>query len=99
MVAVHDMILLNNSGDEPMTFQLSLPPDLEKRLHLAASKNGKPAEQYAVQLLEENTPSEKNLAAIEMLEAWAKEDEAMSDEESAENEAILRAINENGVSI
>jgi hypothetical protein len=44
-------------------------------------------------------PTEKNLAAIEMLQAWAKEDEAMTDEESAENEAILRAINENRVSI
>jgi hypothetical protein len=38
------------------------------------------------------------LAAIEMLEAWAKEDEAMSDEESAENEAILRAIDEDRLS-
>jgi hypothetical protein len=83
-----------------MTLQLSIPPDLERRLHLAASKKGKPTEQFAVQLLEDNLPpAEKNLAAIEMLQAWAKEDEAMTDEESAENEAILRAINENRLSI
>jgi hypothetical protein len=82
-----------------MTLQLTLPTELEKRLRLAASKNGKPAEQYAVQLLEEGLPlTEKQLAACRMLRAWAKEAEAMTDEESAENEAILRAIDEDRLS-
>lgn len=82
-----------------MTLQLSLPPDLEKRLKSAASQKGKAAELYAVQLLEENLPpTGRNVAAVQMLLAWAKEDESMTDAESAENEAILRAIDEDRLS-
>jgi predicted DNA-binding protein len=76
-----------------MTLRLSLPPDLETRLKSAASKNGKPVEQYAVQVLEEHVPpTATNQAAAQMLLRWAQDDEAMTDAEAAENEAILRAI-------
>ena len=82
-----------------MTLQLSLPPNLESRLNSAASVRGKSADQLAVQILDENLPpSEKNLAAARMLLTWAKEDAAMSDSESAANEAILRAIDEDRLS-
>jgi hypothetical protein len=76
-----------------MTLQLSLPPDLETRLKSAASKNGKPVDQYAVQLLEKHLPpGPADQAAVQMLLQWAQEDEAMTDAEAAENEAILLAI-------
>ena len=82
-----------------MTLQLSLTPDLEKRLKTAASQKGKPAEQFVVQLLEDNLPPNgRNVAAAEMLRSWAKEDESMTDAESAENEEILRAIDEDRLS-
>ena len=82
-----------------MTLELTLPPELETRLRSAASRNGKAAEQYAVEVLEENVPvSAKNLAAAAMLLEWAKEAESMSDEESAENEQILRALDEDRMS-
>ncbi|MCE9534273.1 MAG: hypothetical protein K8T89_24605 [Planctomycetes bacterium] len=62
--------------------------------HAFTAGNGKPAT-----LPEEKPPlSAKTLAAIAMLKAWAKEAEEMTDEESAENEAILRAIDENRLS-
>jgi len=76
-----------------MTLRLALPPDLETRLKSAASKNGKPVEQYAVQVLEEHVPpAASNQTAAQMLLRWAQEDGAMTDVEAAENEAILRAI-------
>jgi hypothetical protein len=82
-----------------MTLQLSLPPDLENRLRIAATKKGQPADKFAVQVLDENLPPpESHLAAVQMLLDWAKEDEGMSDEESAENEKILRAIDEDRMS-
>ena len=82
-----------------MTLQLSLTPDLENRLKTAASQKGKPAEQYVVQLLEDTLPpTGRNLAAAQMLLTWATEVEAMSDEESAENEEVLRAIDEDRLS-
>jgi hypothetical protein len=82
-----------------MTLQLSLPPDLENRLKMAASKKGKRADEYAVEVLDQNLPQDQpNHAIVQMLLDWAKADEAMSDEESAENEKILRAIDEDRLS-
>jgi hypothetical protein len=82
-----------------MTLQLSLPPDLEKRLKLAASKKGQQAEEYAVEVLEQNVPpAQPNFAAAQMLLSWANEIDAMTDEESSENEKILRAIDEDRLS-
>ena len=82
-----------------MTMKLSLSPDLEKRLRTIASKEGKPVELYAAQLLETNlSAAEKRALAREMLKSWIREDEALTDEESAENEKILRAIDEDRLS-
>ena len=36
-----------------MTLKLSLPPDLETRLKAAAARNGQPADQYAVHVLDQ----------------------------------------------
>lgn len=76
-----------------MTLQLRLPPDLEGRLKSAAARQGKPAEEYAVELLDESLRSTgSRTAAVQMLLDWAENDEQISDAESAENEQILRAI-------
>ena len=82
-----------------MTMQITLTSDLQIRLNSAASLRGKSADQLALEILEDNLPpSEKNLAAARMLLDWAEEDAAMSDSESAANEAILRAIDEDRLS-
>jgi hypothetical protein len=76
-----------------MTLKLALPPDLETLLKAAASRNGQPADQYAVQLLDQHLPpAESNRAAAQMLLRWAEEADALTNAESAENEKILRAI-------
>jgi hypothetical protein len=76
-----------------MTFKLALPPDLETRLKAAAARNGQPADQYAVHVLDQHLPpAEPAKAAAQMLLRWADEADALTDAESAENEQILRAI-------
>ena len=82
-----------------MTLQLSLTPELEKRLRAAASQKGKRVDQLVVQLLDENLPpTDNNRAAAQMLLNWAKEDESLTDAQLAENENILRAIDEDRLS-
>jgi hypothetical protein len=89
----------NGSKRITMTLQLSLTPELEKRLKTAAQRNGQSADQYAVRLLDEHLPpTGPNRAAAQMLLDWAREDAAMTDAESAENEKILRAIDEDRLS-
>ncbi len=80
-----------------MMLVLNLPPDLERRLHWEAARCGESAETAALRLLEKHLPTEEDrrAAAIALLEQWRKEDEQMSDEEAAENEAIHRSIEEN----
>jgi len=75
-----------------MTLQLSLPPELERRLRAAASRTGKPVDELAVQVLDAHLPATDPAGAVEMLLRWANEDAALTDTESAENEALLRAI-------
>jgi nucleoid-associated protein YgaU len=76
-----------------MTLNLSLSPDVETRLKAAATRNGQPADQYAVQPLDQHLPpAEPAQTAARMLLRWAEEAEALTDAESAENEQILRAI-------
>jgi predicted transcriptional regulator len=80
-----------------MTLQLELPASLEERLRQEAERFGKPSESVALQLLEEHLPprlSERQTAAIAMLHRWMEEDEALSPEEEAANEAVLRALDE-----
>ncbi len=80
-----------------MTLQLELPAGLEERLRQEAERCGKPSESVALQLLEEHLPprlSERQAAAIAMLHRWMEEDETLSPEDEAANEAVLRAIDE-----
>ncbi|HKB01569.1 MAG TPA: hypothetical protein VKD90_05080 [Gemmataceae bacterium] len=82
-----------------MTLKLSLPPELERRLRAAASQKGERVDQFVVQLLDENLPpTDTKRAAANLLLDWAKEVEAMTDAESAENERILRAIDSDRLS-
>lgn len=79
-----------------MVLQLTITPDLEKRLRLEAAERGKSVDETAIQLLEEKLQAlDKANAAADMLQKWADEMDQMSDEECAENAAILAAIDEN----
>jgi hypothetical protein len=78
-----------------MTLQLTLPPELEKRLRREAERLGISGDDVTLRLLDEHLPpDERKAAALAMLEGWMKEDERMSEEERKSNEAVLRSIDE-----
>ncbi len=80
-----------------MTFQLNLPAHLEERLRREAERQGLPPDAITLQILDQHLPKpldERRAAAIAMLQQWMEEDAGLSDEESAENEKILRMIDE-----
>ncbi len=78
-----------------MTLQLTLPSELQERLHQEAERRGQPAEAVALRLLDEHLPpplDARRAAAIAMLHQWMEEDAAMSPEEEAANVEVLRAL-------
>jgi hypothetical protein len=80
-----------------MTIQLTLPAQLEERLRREAERQGLPPDAVTLQILDQHLPpplDNHRAAAVAMLERWMEEDAALSDEESAENENVLRMIDE-----
>lgn len=82
-----------------MTLQLHLSADLQARLQQEAERRGQSVEAVVLQLLDERLPivmtEERRAAAIAMLKRWEEEDAALTEEELAANEEVLRAIDEN----
>lgn len=89
-----------------LSLQLTLSPELEQRLHQETERQGISADAVALQILQQHLPpfdpcaaerreQERQATLLAMLEQWAKEDEAMTDEEIASNREVLRAIDEN----
>jgi hypothetical protein len=80
-----------------MTLHLTLPAPLEERLRQEAERQGLPPDTVTLQLLDQHLPKhldDRRSAAAAMLDRWIEEDAALSDEESAENEKVLRMIDE-----
>ncbi len=80
-----------------MTLQVNLPTQLEERLRQEAERQGLAPDAVTLQLLDQHLPKpsdDHRAAAIAMLHQWMEEDAALSDEELAENENLLRLIDE-----
>jgi hypothetical protein len=79
-----------------MTLQLTLPPELEERLHQEAERLGQPQESVALRLLDQHLPprDDRRAAALAMLHCWMQEDANLSPEETAANAALLRSLDE-----
>jgi hypothetical protein len=78
-----------------MTLKLDLPVDLEQRLKTEAARRNQAADQLAIQVLDQHLPPVgRHAAAIALLQQWSAEDEAMTDEECAQNAAVLRALDD-----
>jgi hypothetical protein len=78
-----------------MTLALTLPAELEARLRSEAERCGQSADALAVQLLDRHLPADRRTAALDLLRAWAIEDDALSDQEAEENAAVLRSLDAN----
>ncbi len=82
-----------------MTFQLTLPPELEERLRREAERQKLSADVVTLKLLDAHLPPvDRRAAAIAMLERWTVEDEAMTEQERASNADVLRAVDEDRLS-
>lgn len=79
-----------------MNLELTLPPELQTRLHQEAERLGQSDEALALRLLEQNLPpmDDRRAAAVALLHRWMEEDAALSPEEAATNAALLRALDE-----
>ena len=80
-----------------MTLHLTLPAPLEERLRQEAERQGLAPDTVTLQILDQHLPKpvdDRRAAGIAMLHRWMEEDAALSDEESAENEKVLRMIDE-----
>jgi hypothetical protein len=82
-----------------MTLQVTLSSDLVHRLHQESTRQGLSPDAVAVKLLEEHLPPAACAPDfLALLRQWQAEDQAMTDEESAANEEVLRAIDEDRLS-
>jgi hypothetical protein len=80
-----------------MVLKLSLSPELEDRLRQEAQRRGVAVDAVTVELLDKHLPHDKDqrrAQAIAMLNNWAVEDAALSDEDAASNAEVLRAFDE-----
>ncbi len=78
-----------------MTLRLDLTPELERRLRSEAARRNQAADEVALRLLDQHLPPvDGRSTALSLLKQWAAEDDALTDEECAENAAILRAFDE-----
>ena len=79
-----------------MVIQLKLPAPLEERLKQEADRRGLTLDACVLQTLDQHLPpsGDRRSAALAMLEQWSNEDAAMSPEEFAQNENVLRALDE-----
>jgi hypothetical protein len=78
-----------------MTLELTLPQDLEERLHQEAARRGQSADAVAVQLLQQHLPpalDARRTAAIALLHQWMEEDAALSAADEAANADTLRRL-------
>lgn len=82
-----------------VTLQLTLPAELECRLRREAQRQGLFPDAVTLKLLDEHLPPvDRRAALLALLQRWQAEDEAMTEEESAANAEVLRAIDEDRLS-
>jgi hypothetical protein len=83
-----------------MVIQLNLPAPLEERLKQEAGRRGLAPDACVLQTLDQYLPPSEGRQAgvLAMLEQWSAEDADLSPEESAENAAVLRAVDEDRLS-
>jgi hypothetical protein len=80
-----------------MTMQITLPKQLEERLHQEAKRRGEREEAVVLGVLDQHLPrplDARQAAAVAMLRGWAVEDASLTAEELAANAAVLQALDE-----
>jgi len=69
-------------GDQPMTLQLTLPAELEARLHQEAQRQGLSPDALTRKLLDEHLPhADRSAALLTLFQQWQAEDESGRDDD------------------
>ena len=71
---------------------LTLPPDLARRLTVAAANQGLDLEHFAVKLLDECVPVGRAQDAVALLQSWIDADEAEVAEQKATGDFLIQAL-------
>ena len=82
-----------------MTLTLNLPTSLEHQLNQEAARKGLAADEYALQVLEEQLRQERiqrNQAAIQLLQSWIEEGD--EEEQRETGEFLMKALDEDRLS-
>ena len=68
-------------AEKPMTLTVDLPDDLERRLRERASRDGRPVEQYVLELIERDAAGPGNGLGVEASGLYTGQAPALSDAE------------------
>jgi hypothetical protein len=80
-----------------MTLKLQLTPELEERLRREAEKQGVPADECTLRLLDEYLPGKERSANLErILKSWMDKDDA--EEQKETGEYLIRVLDEDRLS-
>jgi hypothetical protein len=80
-----------------MTMQITLPKQLEERLHQEAKRRGERDEAVVLGVLDLHLPmalDARQAAAVALLRGWAVEDASLTAEELSANAAVLQSLDE-----
>lgn len=76
-----------------MTLTLTLPSNIEQRLQQEAKRQGLPADEYAVQLLNEHLPvQDKREELVAILQSWIDEEDG--EEQRETGDYLITALDE-----
>ena len=80
-----------------MTLTLHLPPELEERLTQEAKRQGRPLDDYTLELLAKSLPPQNHRSElITLLQTWIEEEDA--EEQRETGEYLIHALNEDRLS-
>lgn len=77
---------------------VTLPPDLERRLSVKAAKQGLDVEQFAVKVLDKSFPADQKTDAVALLQSWIDADDMEAADQKATGDFLIQALDEDRLS-
>ena len=71
---------------------VTLPPELERRLSAEAARQGLDVEQFAVKVLDESLPADRKADAVTLLQSWIDADDMEVDDQKATGDFLIQAL-------
>lgn len=71
---------------------VTLPPELERRLSAEAAKQGLDVEQFAVKVLDESLPVDRKTDAVSLLQSWIDADDTEVADQKATGDFLIQVL-------